>query len=176
MELDELQVVAKRHGCFFIIVSNESTVSNIVPGNEKKPSMDDWRGSVLTTTIPILITLPLSHIYAKTNGRWILHNDLQKIQAYKKGAKPFTYSYEVIRSGADISRAFESLYDYPCVTVDIETTLTNKIASISFTLSQRIYKLEKLMYSQCYPETTSMIVYPTYPLPLPRCGHTCVNF
>lgn len=134
MEMGDLQFLARKHNCFFIVVSNQETLTNIVPTEGNKPAnIDDWRGSVLNTTTPILITLPISYVFAKPEGRWILEQDIQKINYYKAGGKPYTYSFEVIRSSSDIFNAFGQLEKAAAVTIDIETTLTNRISSISFT-------------------------------------------
>ena len=129
MEIAQATMVAKRHKCDAIVVSHPDTLRNITPG-DKKPSIDDWRGSILSTSVPILIIAPISHIFAKTQGRWLLHNDIQKLRRIKQ---KFLYDYSIPKDLASVNSAIRDLNNYPCLVVDIETTLTNKISSIAFT-------------------------------------------
>lgn len=132
MEMAEAILVAKKHRCSAIVVSHPETLKNCVPGTGKI-NQDDWRGSMLTTSIPILIISPVSHVFTKPQGRWLLQNDLKKLTAVKLGIKPFLYDYQVVRDLGSINSALRDLANYPVHVIDIETTLTNKISSIAVT-------------------------------------------
>lgn len=139
--IGELIALARSKKCHAIVTSNQKTINNITPGDKNK-SIDDWRGSVLTTSIPTLIIAPLNRIHTSPQGRWILHSDIIKLKTIVT-QKPFTYSYSICHTQDDIKLAFTDLNSYPLHVVDIETTLTNKISSVAITPITNDYKIGK---------------------------------
>mgnify|MGYP000738608086 CR=1 FL=1 len=132
LEISECTMIAKKHRCGAVVTSHPDTLKNITPGTEKASS-DDWRGSVLATSVPIIVIAPLAHVFSKPQGRWLLQNDLNKLNAIKAGTHKFLYDYAIPKTLGGVNSAIRDLRNYPCLVIDIETTLTNKISSIAFT-------------------------------------------
>ena len=81
MDLTPTELIAKARmgSCSGILVCNEQTLANLVPG--KKPSLDLWRGSRPNYEIPVIICNRLEHVNTVEHGEWLLTKDLEKFQS-----------------------------------------------------------------------------------------------
>ena len=129
-ELGDLIQLAKKIKAKAIYVTNTLTLKNLV--NDPRPSLTTWRGSVLQTSIPIVIGDQLSAIDRTATGRLFLGIDLAKVKSAVYG-RTFKYNYGICHTATDLMQAEESLAEADMLVCDIETTLRNQISSISFT-------------------------------------------
>ena len=74
----ELVAKAKSSGCTAILLCNEDTLNNCVPG--AKPTLDSFRGSLLNFSIPTIVTNSLLHTTSIDHGSWLLNKDLDKLK------------------------------------------------------------------------------------------------
>lgn len=128
--MEELLMIARKIKADAIYCVNPSTLTHLVPG--VKPSLEDWRGSVLQTSIPIVLGLPIYNIHHRKAGKAFFSIDVGKLHSAVYG-EVFKYSYSIARTGVDIASAKRELLNVFCMTVDIETSLDNRITSIAFT-------------------------------------------
>ncbi len=128
--LEEILMLARRLKVDAIYCTNQGTLTNITP--ETKPSLEDWRGSVLQTSIPIIIGLPLFNIHARKAGKKMFEIDVGKIRHAVYG-ELFKYRYKVVRCSSEFTEARADLSRAFALTVDIETSLDNRMTSIAFT-------------------------------------------
>lgn len=135
----ELIGIARKLNAEAILVLNPLTLKNIV--NDPKPSLMDWRGSVLPTSIPIVITNPLLHIKKTTTGKTLTHIDAKKLKNAPYINK-FLYDYTICHIEEALIEAKHKLRMAAVLTVDIETNFHNQITSISFTPISIFGKIE----------------------------------
>lgn len=121
LTLEELLSLAKRSGCSAILLSNEETLANLVPG--KDPTIDMWRGSRLNYSVPVIVINKLAHINTVSHGRWLLEKDIAKLQHLKKRPTPF--SFEKLLNVKHFDAALQDLSESMVVYYDVETR-TNK--------------------------------------------------
>ena len=127
--------IAEEKGYKFIICSNPDSIANLVPQGEGV-SQQDWRGSVIFYSVPVLIINPLMHLYTTDTGEFILNADLDKVSTILSSAVPFKkwlYSYCLCNSSTDITEARTQLLLAEMLVCDIETTKDNRISDISIT-------------------------------------------
>lgn len=117
LTIGELLYKAKQASCDAIVVSNESTLRYLVPGD--KPTVDKWRGSRLNFEVPTFIINKLAHIDTVPYGRWLLEKDLGKLKYAKVDSKKFTYS--VLDQVKYFKDAYEDLSKAIAIAYDIET-------------------------------------------------------
>lgn len=128
-EIGELINAARVSGCDAIFVTNPNTLKNIV--NDPRPSLEDWRGSVLKTSIPIVISNPLAHINTKPEGKKLHTIDVAKLKQLHRPA--FKYDLHICTGWQDIQVAENAIIDADIVVIDIETNYHNQITSVAFT-------------------------------------------
>jgi len=126
----EMLEKARGIGADAVICACERTLKNLVAG---KGIIGDWRGSVLRTNPPILITNPLMNILSVKSGKWLMEQDLRKLPAIARKDYQFQYEYEIIENLIDAVRVEKICAEADCLVVDIETTRDNYISSLSFT-------------------------------------------
>jgi len=125
--IGELIALATKHNCKAIVLSDPVTLKAIVPG---KGGLDNWRGAVLSTSIPILVTNPLKQVNTIPEGEWILDQDLSKLATLSQPRWDYKYEIATEDSLPHIDLLVSS---YDCVVLDIETTRDNLMESCSMT-------------------------------------------
>lgn len=113
------ELVAKAQGakCQGIFLTNASTLESCVPGD--KPTLDDWRGSRLNFSVPLIIGNSLAHTQTVPYGSWLLEKDLAKFSHLSKPVRPF--AFEVLDSSDKFFDAFNHLRKAELLAYDIET-------------------------------------------------------
>ena len=129
-QLEELLILARKINADAIYCCNQHTLTNLVA--DGKPSLEDWRGSVLQTSTPIIIGLPLFNIHARKAGKLLFQIDTAKIKPAIFG-DVYKYNYQIARKVEDFSLVRIDLAKAFCLVADIETSLDNRITSIAFT-------------------------------------------
>lgn len=124
MDLTPSELIAKaRMGhCAAILLCNEQTLVNLVPG--KKPSLDLWRGSRLNYEIPVIVCNKLDHINTVEHGEWLLTKDLEKFQSIGLSAPKFEFTALTDRS--QFQAAARTIGKAMLVAYDVETNLLNE--------------------------------------------------
>ena len=74
LELGQLLSLAKNTGCGAILLSNEDTLKHCVSGSN--PTADNWRGSRLNYSTPVIVINKLAHLHTVAHGKWLLDKDL----------------------------------------------------------------------------------------------------
>ncbi len=128
--MEEILLIARKVKASAIYCCNSETLKNLV--GDSNPSLEDWRGSVLQTSIPIVIGLPIFNIFARKIGRKLFQIDTNKIRHAIYG-KSFKYSFNIAKNIDQLNNARISLSLAACLVIDIETSLDNLITSIAFT-------------------------------------------
>ncbi len=78
-----------------ILLCNLYTLANLVPGD--KPTLDNFRGSVLRYEFPVVVCNSLTHTQSLDHGSWLLGIDIDKLKDSKKPPIPFSYSTGTLR-------------------------------------------------------------------------------
>lgn len=122
LSLGELVDKAKTISAEAIILCNAQTLANCVPGT--KPTLDDYRGSLLRFSIPTLVINSLAHSHTIEHGSWLLNKDLQKLKTLNKPALKF--SFEVIDTPILWTSAITEMKKSALIAYDIETKTINE--------------------------------------------------
>lgn len=124
MTIHELISRAQQASCDAILLCNTQTLRSCVPGDS--PSLDKWRGTRLSTAVPIIILNSLAHIYTVPHGEWLMGEDIKKLNhLHYKYPSPFTY--EVLENVEAFNRALSVLSSAMAIAYDIETA-TSKLS------------------------------------------------
>lgn len=134
-ELGQLLALAKRTGCTAILLSNEETLRHCVPGD--KPTVDNWRGSRLNYSVPIIVINKLHHINTIPYGKWLLEKDINKLTELKK--RPMPFSYTKMLETSQFKHVIDDLSDSMIIYYDIETR-TNKPTALDYEGAQEVGK------------------------------------
>ena len=121
LSVGELTTKAKNSGCTGIFLVNEDTLANCVPG--EKPTLDDYRGSVLRTSIPIVVGNSLAHTHTVDHGAWLLSKDLSKFKTCFNTSIEF--KFDVLENKQMMASAFMILSEAVFIAYDIETKTIN---------------------------------------------------
>lgn len=116
-EVGELLQKAKNASCDGILLCNAATLRNLVPG--KNPTLDQYRGSRLNYSIPVIVCNSLAHINTVNHGSWLLEKDLSKFAYARKPSPGFTFTaldHEVKFAGA-----YQNLSKAVLIAFDVET-------------------------------------------------------
>lgn len=130
--ISDLLAVAKKAEANAILVCNEKTLANLVqvPAG-KKPSLDSFRGSRLNFSTPAIVINSLAQLHTVKYGRFILENDLGKLDFLAKA--PIQLAFSVCETSIDFYNCFEELKQALVLSIDIETDWYSRITCISFT-------------------------------------------
>ncbi len=128
-DLGNLIKVAHNMGFDAIFLTNPYTLKNLVA--DPRPLLGDWRGSVITTSIPIVVSNPLDHINSMPIGNKIHQIDIHKLALIKQ-TKKFKYNYTICTELHHLIQAEKEAQEAAIIVIDIETTFRNKISSIAF--------------------------------------------
>lgn len=115
----ELIFKAKNAKCDAILICNQDTLTQCVPG--KKPTLDLYRGSFLNFSVPAIVTNSLAHTQTVDHGAWLLEKDLGKLLTLKDMDKAYKFHFKVLETSMDMREAFEILRDAVFIAYDIET-------------------------------------------------------
>lgn len=118
----ELIAKAKAGCCHAILICNESTLANCVPG--KAPTLDKFRGSRLNFSIPAIVCNKLAHTNTVPHGEWLLHRDISKFKQIHLPASVF--EFEVLDEVHKFAAAYAHLSKAIALSYDIETDLLNE--------------------------------------------------
>lgn len=88
-EVGEILAKAKQASCDAILLCNEGTLRNLVPGD--KPTLDQYRGSKLNYSIPVIVCNSLAHINTVGHGPWLLERDIGKLAYVHKPSPQFNF-------------------------------------------------------------------------------------
>lgn len=122
LTLGELLRKAEVSSCEAIFLANADTLINCVPG--ESPTLSAYRGSVLRTSIPIVVGNPLAHSHTVSHGAFLLEIDLKKCLTAKQDKMSF--SFNVIHDAADMEAAYITLKAASFIAYDIETVTLNE--------------------------------------------------
>lgn len=117
MAIGELLKKATDAGCQAILLSNEATLSQCV--HEDKPTVDNWRGSRLNFSVPVIVINKLAHINTVPHGKWLLEKDLGKLKYARKQPAPF--SFNKLLKVSYFNEAYAHLAKAEALYYDIET-------------------------------------------------------
>ena len=117
-QLMNMAEVAKCKGVFMV---NEETLANLVPGSS--PTLDEWRGSKLDYSIPIIVGDSLANLATVPYAKMVAEQDLGKFRTLQP-AVPFNYT--VLETPELQREAEESLSHADLIAYDIETKTINK--------------------------------------------------
>lgn len=121
LSIGDLVAKAQQSGCQGILLCNESTLANCVPG--KKPTLDSFRGSLLNFSVPTVVTNSLLHTTSLDHGTWLLQKDLDKFKTLSSAYK-VPFSFEVLDNTFKMEEAYNELSSAICISYDIETKTT----------------------------------------------------
>lgn len=113
----ELMKKAALGSCDAVILINEETLANLVPG--KKPTLDQYRGSMLRYEKPVLVVNKLHQMHTVKHGRWLLERDLAKLT--RLSARVPQFNFEVLKTTNLFAEAYAFLSECKLMSYDIET-------------------------------------------------------
>lgn len=122
LTLADMVMKAKSSHCDAILLCNEQTLANCVPGS--KPTLDDYRGSRLNFSVPTIVCNSLAHTVTVPYGSWLLGKDLDKFKTLNNKTEEFTF--KVLESTKDFEVAFASISRSILIAYDIETKTINE--------------------------------------------------
>ena len=119
--LGELLEKAKFGQCQAILICNENTLANCVPGD--KPTLDKYRGSRLNFSIPAIVCNKLAHFTNVPYGEWLLEKDIEKLKHIHKPTEAF--EFEVLADVGSFQSALSRISKAILIATDIETDCLN---------------------------------------------------
>lgn len=122
MTIGELLAKAKLASCEAILLCNEETLRNCVPGD--KPTLDQYRGSRLNFSIPTIVCNSLDHINTVPHGEWLLEKDLSKFAHIRRPVQPF--SQTILDDVGKFPAALAILRRALLISYDVETNTLNE--------------------------------------------------
>src|SRR4030043_1386405 len=126
LSIGELVAKAQTAQCQGIFLVNSDTLLNCVPGT--KPTLDDWRGSLLSFSLPCIVGNSLAHTQTIPYGAWLLEKDLNKFKQLSTKNAKMEFSFEVLDSVDKFPAAFLHLSNAEVLAYDIETKTINEDA------------------------------------------------
>lgn len=117
LEIGEMLSKAKGANCQAILLCNAKTLASCVPGNN--PTLDEYRGSRLNFSLPVIVCNKLEHINTVNHGPWLLEQDLLKFRNIYSKIPPFTY--KVLDTVSKFEQARKDLSQAIVIAYDIET-------------------------------------------------------
>lgn len=117
LTLGELLLKAKAGSCNAILLCNQGTLKNCVPGEE--PTLDKYRGSRLNFSIPAIVCNSLAHVHSVPHGEWLLNKDIAKLKDLV--LDPLLFEFEVLKTTESFAGAFSIIKRALVLSTDIET-------------------------------------------------------
>lgn len=124
LSIGELVSKAQTAQCDGIFLVNHETLENCVPGS--KPSLDDWRGSLLSFSVPTIVGNSLAHTQTIPYGGWLLEKDLSKFKNLNPIPDKQKFSFTVLTSIGMFEEAFAQISKAEAIAYDIETKTINE--------------------------------------------------
>lgn len=123
LSIGELVAKAQSAKCQGIFLCNAETLANCVPGTS--PSLDDWRGSLLSFSVPTIVGNSLLHANTIPYGGWLLGKDLARFKVLKDISKNQEFNYTVLETVDMFFDAYNDLSTAEFISYDIETKTIN---------------------------------------------------
>lgn len=124
LELGQLIRYAKDSNCSAILMANDESLIHCVSGD--KPTLDDWRGSRLNFSVPMIVINRLPHLNTVPYGEWLLQKDLDKLRSLHK--RPVEFTFTKLLSIKRFKEVLNDLSKSICIYYDIETkTFPNRV-------------------------------------------------
>jgi DNA polymerase I-like protein with 3'-5' exonuclease and polymerase domains len=117
LTITTMNETAAQMKCNAVLCVNEKTLANIVEGD--KPTLDDWRGSRLDYSVPVIVCNKLEHLHKVPHGQWLFEQDLGKIRYVNRKPEPF--HMQVLDAPSKYPDALQDIKDSILVAFDIET-------------------------------------------------------
>lgn len=121
LSIGELLHKATIGKCEAIFCVNEGTLRELTTNNA---TLDDYRGSVLRYSIPVVIGNSLAHTQTVPEGSFLLGKDLDKIKTLH--LPKFSFSFTVLESTHQFSDFFHEISSSVLISYDIETKTTEE--------------------------------------------------
>lgn len=118
----ELVALAKKGNCQGILIANTATLLNIV--QNKKATLDNYRGSRFNFELPAVVINKLNHIHTVAHGEFLLNLDIRKLVQGNVKAPPF--SFTVLERQADYEDVLAIMSTSLLTAYDIETLTLNE--------------------------------------------------
>lgn len=122
LTISELTAKAKHGSASAILLCNEETLRNCVPGDH--PTLDKFRGTRLNFSVPTIICNSLAHVNTVAHGSWLLEKDLEKFRTIHLPPQPF--EFQVLTKVGMFEAALKLLSAALVLSLDIETDLLNE--------------------------------------------------
>lgn len=123
LQIGELVIKAKNMACDGIFICNAATLANCVP--ENKPTLDNWRGSLLQYDIPCVVGDSLTKVQTVYHGAWLLQKDLFKLKQIaetKNWKESFpSFKFSVLDEVSKFEDALQDIQNAEILAYDIET-------------------------------------------------------
>lgn len=118
----EMIALAKKANCEAILLCNTATLLNIV--QNKKATLDAYRGSRFRFEVPVVVCNKLAHIHTVPHGEFLLKIDLKKL-TLKNEAIP-SFSFTVLERQQDYATVLNTMATSILTAYDIETITLNE--------------------------------------------------
>lgn len=88
----ELNHLAESHSIKGILICNASTLHNLVPGDQKKTTLDKWRGTRIDLKVPAIVINSLTHFFNVNHGQWLMQKDIDKLKLANRKKESFSFT------------------------------------------------------------------------------------
>lgn len=122
--IGDLIAKAQAAHCQGIFLVNPHTLANCVSG--ESPTLDDWRGSKLSFSVPTIVGNSLAHTQTVAHGAWLLEKDLDKFKHLSPIPKKQEFSFKVLETVDLFEDAYSILSKAEFIAYDIETKTINE--------------------------------------------------
>ena len=127
--LQQVQDYCKRKNIDKVITTNAHFLYKLVEkdwpaGMRKKPSIEDYAGSVFTLgdgIADVLIINPLKQCFTKTYGKFMLARFISKLTKKEDWYEPTPFTFSIAQTSEELASAFNDLQSAFAISVDIET-------------------------------------------------------
>jgi DNA polymerase I-like protein with 3'-5' exonuclease and polymerase domains len=123
LSIGELIAKAQTAQCKAIFLCNSKTLENCVPGT--KPTLDDWRGSLLNFSVPTIVGNSLAHTQTIPYGSWLLEKDLARFKSLNPIPDKQKFAFTVLETTDLFEDAYHELAQAEFIAYDIETKTIN---------------------------------------------------
>lgn len=162
LSISQLIDLAKASGCHGIFLCNEKTLANIVPGT---PSLNEYRGSRLDYSVPVIVGNSLAQINTVDHGRFLLETDLKKFKHLKETTNK-EFRFKVLETINTFAYAQTVLLDALFLAYDIETvTISPEGAVVSEDDEEAVENGTTIITCISYTAFTKQGKFMTYVLP-----------
>jgi DNA polymerase-1 len=134
--IENIAELALVKDCDVVLLLDEGTLQHV----HKGATLSKWRGSRINTyDVPVLVLAPLNQLVSMAEGKYVLEQDLLKLQRINHTPSPFTFS--VVDTPEEFAIWLERLGQAEALAFDLETrTITDE-------------NDERFTYISCYAYT-----------------------